>query len=290
MVRAVRRRGAGTLARLEVVALEQVSVWRSTPLGRRALLHELDWQVRAGEHWAVLGPNGAGKTTLVRVVSAQMRPSAGVARVLGRRLGRFPLADLRREIGVVEPHLARRFHADQSVLQVVLTGYAGTVLLVEDVDRDRVEGARGLLELAGVSSLERRPFATCSEGERARVLLARALAAGGSLLVLDEPAAGLDVAGRLMLVDAVARAAAARPGLATVTVTHDLGALPPQTTHVLLLRDGVVVAAGTRADTMTPSSLGDCFGVPAEVAARALDYEPNRKSPNPSVSRPPSST
>jgi iron complex transport system ATP-binding protein len=255
---------------LEVVGLERMSVWRSGPQGRRALVRELDWQVTAGEHWAVLGPNGAGKTTLVRVVSAQTRPSDGVARVLGRRLGRFPLAQLRREIGLVEPHLARRFYADQSVLQVVLTGYAGTVLLVEDVDGAQVDHARELLALVDVAALERRAFATCSEGERARVLLARALATSHALLVLDEPTAGLDVAGRLMLVDALARTAAARPGLTTITVTHDVDALPPRTTHVLFLRDGAAVAAGRLGETMTAANLAACFAIPLDVAERAL--------------------
>jgi iron complex transport system ATP-binding protein len=270
MVRPFPRRPAGRLARLEVVGLERVSVWRSTPHGRRALLHEVDWQVRAGEHWSVLGPNGAGKTTLVRVISAEMRPSDGVARVLGGRLGRVPLADLRRRIGVVEPQLARRFYPDQSVLQVVLTGFAGTVLLVEDVDRGRLEHARGLLEFVGAAALAGRRFATCSEGERARILLARALVVEAPLLVLDEPTAGLDVGGRLMLEDALARAAASRPELTTVTVTHDLGALSPQTTHVLFLREGAVVAAGPVADAVTPANVADCFRVPREVAARVL--------------------
>src|SRR5262249_57100686 len=115
-------------------------------------------------------------------------------------------------------------------------------LLVEEVDGGQVERARELLALVGASALEQRAFATCSEGERARVLLARALAAAGSLLVLDEPSAGLDLGGRLMLVDALARAAAAHPGLTTVTVTHDVGTLPPHTTHVPFLRDRAVVA------------------------------------------------
>ena len=255
---------------MEIVGLEQVSVWRSTPQGRRALLREVDWQVRGGEHWAVLGPNGAGKTTLLRVLSAQMRPSDGVARVLGRRLGRYPLARLRREIGLVEPHLARRFYPEQTVLEVVLTGFAGTVLLVEDVDASQVEDARELLALVEASNLAARSFATCSEGERARVLLARALVMASVLLVLDEPTAGLDVAGRLMLVDALARTAAARPGLTTVTVTHDVGHLPPQTTHVLFLRDGAVVAAGALEDAMTAANLADCFGIPRDAAERAL--------------------
>src|SRR5262249_28429608 len=149
--------------------------------------------------------------------------SDGVARVLGRRLGRYPLARLRREIGLVEPHLAPRFYPEQTVLEVVLTGVAGTVLLVEEGDGAQGGSARELPALVHASTLATRAFATCSEGERARVLLARALVTAGSLLVLDEPTAGLDVAGRLMFVDALARTAAARPGLTTVTVTHDVG-------------------------------------------------------------------
>jgi iron complex transport system ATP-binding protein len=179
-------------------------------------------------------------------------------------------AEIRREIGLVEPHLARRFYPQQSVLQVVLTGFAGTVLLVEHVATEQVERARELLAVVGASTVERRAFATCSEGERARILLARALAAAGSLLVLDEPSAGLDLGGRLMLVDALTRAADAHPGLTTVTVTHDVGTLPPQTTHVLFLRDGAAVAAGPLAQALTAANLADCFDVPEEIAAVAL--------------------
>jgi iron complex transport system ATP-binding protein len=236
---------------------------------RRLLVHDVDWQVERGERWAVLGPNGAGKTTLMRVVSAQMRPSSGVARVLGKQLGRVPLATLRPEIGVVEPNLARRFYPEQTVLEVVLTGLAGSVLLVEDVGPAQSARAVALLELVDAAPLAGRAFSTCSEGERARALLARALVADAALLVLDEPTAGLDVPGKLMLVDALDRAVAARPELTTVTVTHDVDALPPRTTHALLLRDGAVVAAGPLAEAMTAASLATCFGVPLEVAARA---------------------
>jgi iron complex transport system ATP-binding protein len=242
-----------------------VSVWRATPRGRADLLREIDWVVNHGEHWVVLGPNGAGKTTLIRIASGRTRPSSGVARVLGRQLGRYPLDLLRREIGVVEPVLGRRFHPEQRAVDVVATGVAGTILLVEDVDARR---AREALALVGAAEHAEQPFATCSEGERARILLARALVADAKLLVLDEPAAGLDIPGRLMLRHAIHEVLEARPGLTTVTVTHDLESLPEQTSHALLLKQGAVVAAGPIDETLSAANVATCYDLPLEVAAR----------------------
>jgi iron complex transport system ATP-binding protein len=251
---------------VEVVGLEGVSVWRSGQRGRTDLLAGVDWTVRRGERWVIAGPNGAGKTTLVRLASAQMRPSGGIARVLGHQLGRYPLAELRRTIGVVDPLLARRFYPDQTALEVVETGHAGTVLLVED-DPDAGR-AREALALVGAASLADRTFVTCSEGERARILLARTLVADAALLILDEPTAGLDLPGRLMLAHALGEVLGARPELTTITVTHELDALPQETTHVLMLAAGRVVAAGALAETLTAENVAACFDVPLDVARR----------------------
>jgi iron complex transport system ATP-binding protein len=255
----------GRLRRLEAVGLEQVSVWRATPRGRADLLRGIEWVVQHGEHWVVIGPNGAGKTTLIRIVSARGRPSSGIARVLGKRIGRYPLDLLRREIGVVEPVLGRRFYPDQRVVDVVATGVAGTIMLVEDVDARR---AREALALVGAAEIAEQPFATCSEGERARVFLARALVGDAKLLVLDEPAAGLDIPGRLMLRHAIHEVLAAHSELTTITVTHDLESLPEQTSHALLLKQGAVAAAGPLGETLTAANIASCFDLPLEVAAR----------------------
>src|SRR5207302_704332 len=158
-----------------------------------------------------------------------LRPSSGTARVLGRQLGRYPLARLRREIGVVDPLLSRRFDPRQEALEIVLTGIAGTVLLVDEAGEAGVVRAREALALVHAGELANRTFGTCSEGERARILLARALLAEAPLMVLDEPAAGLDMPGRLLLLDALDEAIGRRPELATVTVTHELDTLPPRT-------------------------------------------------------------
>ena len=221
--------------------------------------------MRSGEHWVVVGPNGGGKTTLVRIASAQLRPSDGVVSVLGKQLGRYPLAELRRRIGYVDPLLARRFRVEQTALAVVETGAAGTVLNVEPVDETH---PRALLELVGAGELADRRFVSCSEGERARILLARALAPDAALLVLDEPTAGLDVAGRLLFLHVLAEAISSRPDLPTVIVTHELEALPPETTHVLMLRAGRVLARGEREPTLTAENVAACFELPLGAARR----------------------
>jgi iron complex transport system ATP-binding protein len=247
------------------VRFDGVTIWRSTAGVRKTILDEIDWTVGSGERWAIAGPNGAGKTTALKVASAQMRPSRGTATILGGRLGAVSMPDLRRRIGFVEPSFARRFYPEQRVLDVVLTGATGSILLVAEPTPGELDRARSLLADVGGAELELRAFTACSEGERARILLARALLADAELLVLDEPAAGLDLPGRELLVTAFERTAAARPGLTTLTVTHHLEELPASTTHALLLRDAAVVAAGPVAEVLTDETLSRCYGLPLSV-------------------------
>lgn len=249
----------------EVVGLEGVSLWRSVQGSRRMLLEGIDWTARTGEHWGIVGPNGAGKTTLLRIASAQLRPSEGVARVLGEQIGRVSLQSLRRRIGLVEPALGRRFYPAQRAIDVVCSGISGSILLADAVSELDLRRARAALEDAGAGELERRVFASCSEGERARILLARALVTGGPLLALDEPASGLDLGGRELLLAALERVVAERPGLTTLTVTHHIEELPPATSHALLLRQGRVLAAGPAAEALTEETLSACFGLPLRL-------------------------
>ncbi|HEY4349323.1 MAG TPA: ATP-binding cassette domain-containing protein [Gaiellaceae bacterium] len=248
-----------------MIRFEDVSLWRSSAGVRKTILDRVDWSVAAGQHWGIVGQNGAGKTTMLRIASAQMRPSEGTAWVLGGRLGRVPLHELRRRIGLVEPGLGRRFYPEQRAIDVVLSGHAGTILIVDEVPEDALERARALLDAVGAATLSSRTFASCSEGERARILLARGLMTDAPLLALDEPAAGLDLAGRELLLAAFERTVGERPGLTTLTVTHHLEELPPSTTHALLIKDGHILAAGPIAETVSDESLSECFGLRLRV-------------------------
>jgi iron complex transport system ATP-binding protein len=249
----------------DAVRFDGVTVWRSAGGVRRAIVDDVDWRVGRGERWGIAGPNGAGKTTLLRIASAQLRPSRGSAEILGGRLGAVSMPELRRRIGLVEPALARRFYPEQRAIDVVLTGPSGSILLAQEPGVGEIARARDLLEEVGAGGLELRTFASCSEGERARILLARALLADGELLVLDEPAAGLDLGGRELLLAAFDGAIRERPELTTLTVTHHLEELPPSTTHALLLRDGAVVAAGPLEQALTDDALSRAYGLPLRV-------------------------
>ena len=249
----------------EAVRFEDVGLWRTNSGVRKTILAGVEWRARAGEHWGIIGPNGAGKTTLLRIAAAQLRPSEGAAWVLGCRLGRVPLHELRRRIGLVEPALGRRFYPAQRAVDVVLTGLSGTILLPDQPPPEACERARAALESVGAASLANRLFASCSEGERARILLARGLIAEAPLLALDEPAAGLDLGGRELLLGSFEHAVASRPALTTLTVTHHIEELPPSTSHALLLRDGRVLAAGPLDEAVTDASLSACFGLPLRL-------------------------
>ncbi|MFC4585987.1 ABC transporter ATP-binding protein [Sphaerisporangium corydalis] len=234
----------------------------------RTLLDAVDWRVGHGEHWVVLGPNGAGKTTLLSVAAAMRHPSSGSASVLGHRLGRVDLRELRRHIGLVA---ATRRLVDEELMEaegltaqtVVLTGHTGSSAPLWDrYGPGERERAAALLADLGCKDLADRPFAVCSQGERGRVRIARALMPDPALLLLDEPFAGLDLPGREDLVTAIEELAAGRPALTTVLVTHHLEEVPATTTHALLVRDARVLAAGPVATVLTGPNLSECFGRP----------------------------
>jgi iron complex transport system ATP-binding protein len=245
----------------DVVRFERVGLWRTANGIRKTILDGIDWVAGEGEHWGIVGPNGAGKTTMLRIASAQMRPSEGTAWVLGGRLGRVPLHELRRHVGLVEPGLGRRFYPEQRAIDVVLSGLAGTILLAEELPPGSLARAHELLDAVGAGPLTLRTFVSCSEGERARIMLTRGLISDARLLTLDEPAAGLDLGGRELLLDAFERALAAHPGLTTLTVTHHIEELPPSTSHALLIRGGRIVAAGPLDEALTDETLSACFGL-----------------------------
>ncbi|WP_435882247.1 ABC transporter ATP-binding protein [Streptomyces kronopolitis] len=246
-----------------IAALEGVGVRRHTT--GQVILDAVDWTVRSGEHWALLGANGAGKTTVLRLVGALMFPTVGSVEVLGHRLGAVDVRELRAAIGLVSG--AQKVPQDATGHTVVLTGATGTVQpLWRKYDGATRERAHELLAELDCKELADRPYGVCSGGQRARILIARALMAEPRLLLLDEPFNALDLPSREDLIDALHRLAAGRPELSTVTVTHHLEELSPAIGHALLLREGRVQARGPVDEVLTGARMTACFGRPIEVS------------------------
>ncbi len=229
--------------------------------GRR-LLDGVDWAVGPRERWVVLGRNGSGKSSLLRIASLYLHPSEGTVEVLGERLGRTDVRRLRTRIGVASAGTADMLRGDLVALDVVMTAKHGALEpwwhRYDDADRAR---ARACLGQLGVGELAERRFATLSSGERQRVLLARTLMPEPGLLLLDEPTAGLDLAGREDLVAGLAELAADPGTPPTVLVTHHVEEIPEGFTHLLLLSEGRVAAAGPLDAVLDAERLSDCFGL-----------------------------
>jgi iron complex transport system ATP-binding protein len=236
----------------------------------RTILGPVTVRIGEGEHWAVLGPNGCGKTTLLTLLGAYRQPSRGTVEVLGGRLGRTDVRILRQRIGHVSHAIADRMRPGIDVETVVLTGKHATLegwfQTFNDDDRER---GRDLLVRFGCGELAAQAFGKCSQGERQRVLLARALFGRPGLLLLDEPAAGLDLPGRETLIAAIQEAARDPGEHASVLVTHHPEEIPPSVTPAALLREGDLVAAGPIGDVFTPSLLGTCLGLAVSVSEHA---------------------
>jgi iron complex transport system ATP-binding protein len=230
------------------------------------LLHHVDWEVTSDQRWVVLGPNGSGKTTLLRVAGLTLHPSSGEVDVLGARLGRIDIRSHRRRIGTASAALGQTLRPDIEVVDVVMTALHGALEpWWHDYTNDDRARALGRLRDLGIEHLADHRFGTLSSGERQRALLARALVRDPDLLLLDEPTAGLDLAGRESLVAALDRLARDPMSPPIVLVTHHLEEVPASFTHALLLRDGRVVAAGPMAAVLTDATVGACFGLDVVV-------------------------
>lgn len=228
--------------------------------GGNTLVGPVSWQVELDERWVVIGPNGAGKTSLMRLAAAQEHPTSGAAFVLNEQLGKVELRELSTRIGVSSAALAERVPPDEIVSDVVISaGYSVLGRWREKYDEMDREQAVESLESMGAEHLADRTFGTLSEGERKRVLIARALMTDPELLLLDEPAAGLDLGGREELVDRLGRLAADPEAPAMVLVTHHVEEIPDGFTHAMLLSEGEVVAQGLLDEVLTSQNLSSAF-------------------------------
>ncbi|MFK4759690.1 ABC transporter ATP-binding protein [Microbacterium sp. ZW T5_45] len=239
----------------------------------RNIIDHVTWQVQDDERWVVLGPNGAGKTTLLQLADTLMHPTSGEVTVLGETLGRTDVFDLRPRIGFASSAMAKRIPRDETVLNTVLTA-AYSVLGRWNEQYEGIDERRALRVLGEwkLEHLAERTFGTLSDGEQKRVQIARAVMTDPELLLLDEPTASLDLGSREELLSLLSGYASSPTTPAMLMVTHHVEEIPVGFTHVLLLRDGGVVAAGPIAQTLTADALGEAFGMPIVLSSDGGRY------------------
>ena len=253
-----------------LLKLENVSVIR----GGQNILGPINWSLNQGERWVVIGPNGAGKTTFLQLIAALIHPSRGRVEILGEEMGRVDVFELRPRIGISSAALQEYLPQDERVVDLVLTAaYAITGRWIEEYDLWDESRAKALLDVFGVRELAERTFGTLSEGERKRVQIARSLMANPEILLLDEPAAGLDLGGREDILNRISNFLDEPGAPSSVIVTHHIEEIPRGTTHVLLLKSGIDFAAGKISDVLTEENLNTLFNVNI-----ALRFDGNRYS------------
>ncbi|WP_425846073.1 ABC transporter ATP-binding protein [Agrococcus sp. TSP3-2-1] len=246
-----------------VLELRDVSFVRN---GNR-ILDGISWSVDEADRWVILGPNGAGKSTILQLAAAATHPTTGEVHVLGERIGKVDVFELRTRIGLAATGLARRIPAAERVGDVVLTAaYAVTGRWREQYESLDLERAAEVMDAWDLSSLATRQFGTLSDGERKRVQIARAVMTDPEFMLLDEPAGSLDLGARESLLASLEEYASSPLAPAIVMVTHHVEEIPPGFTHAMLLREGGIVAAGPLDDVLTDARLTETFGIPLEVA------------------------
>ena len=255
------------------IDLKNVSVVRPG----KTLLDRVTWSVHPGERWVILGPNGAGKTTLLQIVAATMHPSSGKVRILGDRLGRVDVFDLRTRIGLTSTAVADSIPASESVRDAIVSAaYAVAGRWNEKYDDEDFARAGQIMGELRIAALANRTFGTLSEGERKRVLIGRALMTDPELLLLDEPGGGLDLGAREDLLSSLEVLAGASEAPVLVMVSHHVEEIPIGFTHVLMMRDGRVVAAGPIGKTLTAQNLGTAFGMRLDLSEADGRYTARR--------------
>ncbi len=235
--------------------MKGVCWWRE----KSCILSDIDWEVKRGEHWAVLGLNGSGKTTLLNIVTGYIYPSAGEVKVLGKMFGGYDLRELRKSIGWVSSSLLERLITNESVTDIILSGQFASIGLYEKPGSKVRKRAAQLLEQFGCANLAGRTYSTLSQGEKQKVLIARALISSPRILILDEPCTGLDLIAREGLLSLIGEVSARKDSPTLLYVTHHVEEILPIFNRTLLLRQGRIHSAGKTESVLTRANLGDFF-------------------------------
>lgn len=252
-----------------VLEVRDVEVFRSN----KRILGPISWQVDEGQRWVILGPNGAGKTTLLQLLAALIHPSKGEVRILNQRMGAVDVFELRPRIGFTSSAMIDLLPGDERVIDIVLTSaYAIAGRWLEEYDLWDESRAKALLTTFGVRELGQNYFGTLSEGEKKRVQISRALMSDPEVLLLDEPAAGLDLGGREDILSRITEYTSDVHAPVTIIVTHHIEEIPAGTTHALLLKEGKAVHVGPISEVLTSENIQDVFGIKVSLSFDGRRY------------------
>lgn len=245
----------------KIVSFKNVS-WRRNG---QEILRNLNWEIDSNEHWAILGLNGSGKTSLLNIVTGYQFPTAGEVAVLGNIFGKTNLPELRREIGFVSSSLDRFSNSlnHEVVEDIILSGKFASIGLYEEVSADDVEKAESLLNSLRLEYLKGKHFRLLSQGEKRRVLIARALMSDPKILILDEPCSGLDILSREEVLSLIKEIV--KDNCHLIYVSHHIEELVEEITHALLIRDGKIIASGPKMEVLTDELLAEAFKTPVSI-------------------------
>lgn len=245
-----------------VIQLESIRMIRGDD---QIILDGIDWTIRPGEHWALLGANGSGKTSLLKIICGYEWPTEGAVRVLGQPYGEVPVAEVRKRIGWVSSSLQTWVHDEDTALEVVVSGLEASFGLWRDFSQKEFSEAKRTLDDLGVGGHVKKPWAVLSQGEKQRVLIARAWISRPALLILDEPCAGLDPVARAAFLDDLSRFARRKRSPTLIFVTHHVEEIPPFVNRALILKDGRALAEGPLEEVCTSAIMSAAFGRPCEI-------------------------
>lgn len=232
---------------------------------QKTILSNIDWTIRPGEHWALLGLNGSGKTTLLNMITGYIWPSQGQVSVLGHRYGTVDLREMRKQIGWVSSSFQERIHPNETAQHLVISGLHASIGLYELPTEDQTWRAIELMDALGCAHLVDRRYQTCSQGEKQKLLIARALMASPRLLILDEATNGLDFISKESLLHSVGALTRQADAPSLLYVTHHIDEIIPELTHTLLLQQGRIFAGGPTREVITGEKMSELFGIPVDI-------------------------
>jgi iron complex transport system ATP-binding protein len=240
-----------------VIHIVDLSVERDT-----TILNHITWQVSAGQNWIILGANGSGKTSLLNTLTAYMAPTSGDIFLCGKKYGEGDWPDLRKKIGIVSTSIHQRISQSETALETVVSGKYAMINYYDKIRSADRKLAVHILEEVECDHLSNRRWGHLSQGEKQRVLIGRALMADLKLLILDEPCVGLDPVARERFLEFIERFMSQKAAPPVILVTHHVEEITPSFSHVLVLKDGCVLANGTKNTVMNSSTLSDALDSP----------------------------